>query len=497
MALLALAAVSSSSATATVSSEAESLGTLLRCDIAGESDARCLWADGEGNAVGADEIVRRMMRAEGLDAQQDAVEHRRLQDHMRYLEDVRSHAVREGIEFSYKVGVNTRHLYLDEDRKQTAVEFVRQELQAQRRRRLEEVQPAAQPPASSRRLATLPATFNWCSSDNPQGKSICTPVKSQNRCGSCWAFAATDAIETAVSANSKTPPIPLSPQQFLDCSKREMTVTFQYCWASSGVSGAKWLLPEMKWGSQNNGCDGGMTHGAFADAAGLRLSLMSELDLPYKEVDQVTLNPFKSQTKPPTMSSQNVTCENVASKAAASIENWEQAVGKKCDVSSNPTELLKLALQTQPISVAINSGSNFKDYKGGLYECPNNGDFVENSEIDHAVVLVGYGMEGSTPYWIIKNSYSSQWGDKGYLNLKMDSKLNCGVNVFPVVPLGAKAGSAKTTIDGGGDKLFLYLSPGVWIMIASVVSVGTIVLTVMGVIISRRLRAEQLESGRQ
>lgn len=483
------------SSVAAASSEPVSFGTLLQCETAG---GRCLWADGKGNTIPSAEVVRQMMASEGLDAREDVEEHRRLQEHVRYLEDVRSLATQEGVEFSYKVGVNTRHLYLDHERKQTAQDFVRQELHAQTRRRLEEAQEALQP--ATRRLAsTVPATLNWCSTDNPMNKNICTTVKSQNKCGSCWAFAATDAIETAVAVNSKNNPIPLSPQQFLDCSKREMTATFQYCWAASGVTGAKWLQTEMKWGSQNNACDGGMTHGAFADAAGLHLSLMSELDLPYKEVDQVTLNPFKSTTKAPSSSSSsgNTTCENDPTKAAASIENWEQAVGKKCDNSSDPTQLLKIALQNQPISVAINSGSNFKDYKGGIYECPNSGDFTDSSQIDHAVVLVGYGTEGSTNYWILKNSYSSQWGDKGYLKIKMDSKINCGINIFPVIPLGAKAGSAKTTIDGGGDKVFLYLSPTVWIFIASVTTIATIVLTAVGLVVARRRRATQLASGQQ
>lgn len=481
----AVALIASASAS---SPEPASFGTLLRC----ENGARCLWADGKGNAVNGAEVVRQLMKSEGLDAREDVEEHQRLQEHVRYLEDVRSHAAHEGVEFTYKVGVNTRHLYLDHERKQTVQEFVRQELHAQTRRRLEEAAPAA------RRLASLaPATLNWCSTDNPLKKNICTTVKSQNKCGSCWAFAATDAIETAVAVNSKKDPIPLSPQQFLDCSKREMTATFQYCWAGSGVTGAKWLQTEMKWGSQNNACDGGMTHGAFADAAGLRLSLMSELDLPYKEVDQVTLNPFKTMTKAPSASSGsgNATCENDPTKAAASIENWEQAVGKKCDNSTDPTELLKIALQNQPISVAINSGSNFKDYKGGIYECPNSGDFTDSSQIDHAVVLVGYGTEGSTNFWILKNSYSSQWGDKGYLKIKMDSKINCGINIFPVIPLGAKAGSAKTTIDGGGDKVFLYLSPTVWILIATMATIATVVLTAVGLVIARRRRAAHLANG--
>uniref|UniRef100_K3W742 Peptidase C1A papain C-terminal domain-containing protein n=1 Tax=Globisporangium ultimum (strain ATCC 200006 / CBS 805.95 / DAOM BR144) TaxID=431595 RepID=K3W742_GLOUD len=485
MRALCVAILSSSVAMA----ETHSFGTLLQC----AAGSRCLWAGADGTPVVSDEIVRQMMESEGIDGDE---EKQRLEEHMRYLEAVQMHAAEEGLAFTYKIGVNARHLYLDGNRKLTAKQFVRQEVHAQTRRRLEEAEEAMQvKPEASRRLAvTLPSTLNWCSTDNPLKRNICTSVKSQNKCGSCWAFAATDAIETAVAVNSGNSPQALSPQQFLDCSKREMTATFEYCWAASGAKGATWLQPEMKWGSQNNVCDGGMTHGAFQDAAALHLSLMTELDMPYKEVDVVTLNPFKTTTtKAPSVSSANATCENDSTKAAASINNWEQVVGKKCDNSTDATELLKIALQQQPISVAINSGSNFKDYKGGIYECPNSGDFTDSSEIDHAVVLVGYGTDGSTDYWILKNSYSPQWGDKGFLKLKMDSKINCGVNVFPVIPLGATAGAVKSVVDGGGDRLFLGFAPGVWIAAAVVVSIATIVLTVIGVIVSNRRRAAMLK----
>ncbi|KAF1335568.1 Cysteine protease family c01a, partial [Globisporangium splendens] len=486
------AAILSSGVAVAASEETHSFGTLLQCAEGG----RCLWAGQDGTPVVSDEIVRQMMESEGIDGDE---EKQRLEEHMRYLEDVQTHAAEEGLAFTYKIGVNARHLYLDGNRKLTAKQFVRQEVHAQMRRRLEEAEEASQMKSeASRRLAsTLPTSLNWCSTDNPLKRNICTVIKSQNKCGSCWAFAATDAIETAVAVNSGNTPQALSPQQFLDCSKREMTATFQYCWAASGAKGATWLQPEMKWGSQNNACDGGMTHGAFQDAAALHLSLMTELDMPYQEVDVVTLNPFKTTTtKAPSSSSSsssNATCVNDPAKAAAGINNWEQVVGKNCDNSTDATELLKIALQQQPISVAINSGSNFKDYKGGIYECPNSGDFTDSSEIDHAVVLVGYGTEGSTDYWILKNSYSSQWGDKGFLKLKMDSKINCGVNVFPVIPLGAAAGAVKSVVDGGGDKLFLGFPPGVWIAAAVVVSIATIVLTVIGVIVSSRRRAAMLK----
>ncbi|DBA03244.1 TPA: hypothetical protein N0F65_011603 [Lagenidium giganteum] len=419
-----------------------SFGTLAHC----EDGQRCLWVDDNGELVDGSMIVRKLMDLEQLDMATDHSIRRRLEENMQYIEDVQRIAVSRGLSFNYRMGVNTMHLYQDNYRGLSAEEFVTQEFHATRRRLTEVQEPV---PASERRLAdSLPDTLNWCSTENPLKKSICTTIKSQNKCGSCWAFAATDAIETAVAVAGKSTPQTLSPQQFLECSRRSMSANFQYCWVSDKkAEGAPWLNSEMRWASQNNGCDGGMTHGAFADAAQSHLNLLTMIDLPYKESDDRNI-PTKSL---------NASCSPDDSRAAASIEGWEQAVGKHCSQSKDSSMLLKIALQKQPISVAINSGSQFKDYKGGIYDCPNNGDITSSSAIDHAVVLVGYGNDGSGEYWILKNSYSSQWGEKGFLKLRMDKKINCGVSVFPVIPTGARAGAAKLSVDGGGDEIFLGL----------------------------------------
>ncbi|KAJ0397635.1 hypothetical protein ATCC90586_006521 [Pythium insidiosum] len=322
--------MAAASAASSVMENAASFGTFVRCE---SGNARCLWVGQDGALVERDEMMRQLMSSENLDMARDTTERRRLEHHVQYIEDVHRVATESGVAFSYKMGVNTRHLYLDDRRTQTPAEFVNQEAHARRRRRLEEAHERRELEEMNRRLADIPKTLNWCSDDNPKKKNICTPIKSQNK---CW--------QTRSSIANRT--------------------------------------EEEK----------------------------------------------------------NASCQHNAQQGAASIENWEQAVGRDCSKASKPTELLKIALQRQPISVAINSGNQFKDYKGGIYECPNNGDFADSTKVDHAVVLVGYGVDGADEYWILKNSYSSQWGEKGFFRLRMDTKINCGVNIFPVVPLGAKPG---------------------------------------------------------
>lgn len=472
-------------ATSTAATSDASFGTLLSCE--GE---RCLWADKNGGAISKYEVMRQLMRENELDFEEHHDERRRLMRHVEYIEDVHRIAAQRGLEFRHLMGVNARHLFLDHDRELSADQFVQRELHAAHRRRLEESENGV-----PRRLTTssLPTSMNWCTTENPLKKNVCTRVKSQAKCGSCWAFAASDAIETAVAVANDGPAMALSPQQFLDCSRRNMTETFNYCWAQNGVSSASWLKPTMPWKSSNNGCDGGMTHGAFMDAAQYQLALVSEVYIPYKEtITDLTLVPgftHAPTATPKTEEERNKSCVIQAQNASAMITGWKQAVGDNCDASTDSAELLKIALQEQPISVAINSGGTFKEYKGGIYECPNNGDFPTSSMVDHAIVLVGYGVEGSTEYWILKNSYSSSWGEKGFMRLKMDAKINCGVSIFPVIPTGATKGAGEIKLTTGGDTSMLGLTPFLWVAIAAVTTIATVVLTAVGVMVHKRRRS--------
>ena len=78
---------------------------------------------------------------------------------------------------------------------------------------------------------------------------------------------------------------------------------------------------------------------------------------------------------------------------------------------------LRKAVRKAPIAVSLYAGGeNWKNYESGILSCPN------DAEINHAVLLVGYT---SQLHWIVKNSWGTTWGEKGYA--KIDVLQNCNI----------------------------------------------------------------------
>lgn len=93
------------------------------------------------------------------------------------------------------------------------------------------------------------------------------------------------------------------------------------------------------------------------------------------------------------------------------------------DVMKNETALLHAVLQT-PVSAVINAGlPSFQLYRGGIYDDPK----CTDKQLDHAVLIVGYGTMNGKDYWICQNSWGTSWGEQGYIRIARNKGNMCGI----------------------------------------------------------------------
>jgi len=85
-------------------------------------------------------------------------------------------------------------------------------------------------------------------------------------------------------------------------------------------------------------------------------------------------------------------------------------------VASDDQSMMQ-AVAGRPVSIAVYA-EPWKQYHSGLFtEC-------SGRQLDHAVLLVGYGT-ANKPYWKVKNSWATTWGEDGYIRLQRGGGVNC------------------------------------------------------------------------
>lgn len=195
-------------------------------------------------------------------------------------------------------------------------------------------------------------------------------IENQGQCGGCWAFSTAGALEGLYKIQ-KGDLLRFSKQQQIDCS------------SSYG----------------NQGCNGGLMSNAFKYTKDKGIE--NEKDYPYEEKD--------------------AKCRYSSSKVV--FKNKDHV-----DLPEGANQL-RDALKKQPVSVAVQADENaFKLYQSGIVSsgCGAN--------LDHAILAVAYGTTTSSgkKYWVVKNSWGTSWGEKGYIRIARGSQNGgkgiCGIN---------------------------------------------------------------------
>lgn len=218
--------------------------------------------------------------------------------------------------------------------------------------------------------SNLADAVDWSTKSCGSGNCV-TPVKNQGKCGSCWSFSSTGEIEsrTAIKTGKL---VSLSEQELMDCSKPE----------------------------GNKGCNGGLMDYAFKYVV-KNGGLCLDSDYPYKAKNDIMCRK-KCTPVDPIRSFKDVAKDNEAQLAAAASEG--------------------------PVSVAIEADKAiFQHYKTGVISG------MCGTKLDHGVLLVGYGTQGGSDFWKVKNSWGPTWGDRGYVLLEKGKSRRgeCGIAMQP------------------------------------------------------------------
>mmetsp|Transcript_39233 Transcript_39233/g.72173 ORF Transcript_39233/g.72173 Transcript_39233/m.72173 type:complete len:180 (+) Transcript_39233:637-1176(+) len=129
----------------------------------------------------------------------------------------------------------------------------------------------------------------------------------------------------------------------------------------------------------------------------------------------------------------NGTCPVVDASeyAVAGIEGY-------VTLAENDAASVMAALATiGPLAINVDA-SSWKSYESGVFD----GCSYDDMDINHVVVLVGYGTEDGLDYWLVRNSWSPLWGDAGYIKLLRDPSdaTPCGTDNTPLDGTGCEGG---------------------------------------------------------
>jgi cathepsin L len=246
----------------------------------------------------------------------------------------------------------------------------------------------------------LPASVDW------RDKGIISNVKDQGHCGSCWSFATAEVTETYWALSTGKLNV-LSEQQILDCTPNP-----NHCGGTGGCTGG---TPEIAW-----------------DQISKMGGLSSEWTYPYTSYY-----------------GENSTCKTTQVTPIAKVSSY-------VNLPENEQDPILYYLATSGPLVASVDSAKWHAYETGIFNSCNK----TNPQLGHAVMLIGYGTDPQFgDYWLIRNSWSPQWGEEGYIRLQRENPYTCGTDLNPSVGEGCTDGPPTITVCGNCGILYDTLYP--------------------------------------
>eukprot|EP00913_Durusdinium_trenchii_P027590 g25878.t1 len=229
---------------------------------------------------------------------------------------------------------------------------------------------------AARAKPKFPKNLDW----RERTPSVVSPVKSQGGCGSCWAFAAAEVIESHVAIKTGVL-LSLSPQELTSCTPNP-----RRCGGTGGCAGA-----------------------------------MSQLAFDYIKqqggVSDIWQYPYLSGTK----------------YASLECEAFNGTVYWPPKASITGHALME-AVQLGPVTVSVDA-SDWWLYHGGIFDGCNK----THPDISHAVDEKGQHVK----YWLIRNSWGTMFGENGYIRLRRYDDEPCGYDPHPLQGTACEVGGPE------------------------------------------------------
>ncbi|KAK3760409.1 hypothetical protein RRG08_018637 [Elysia crispata] len=227
-------------------------------------------------------------------------------------------------------------------------------------------------------------------------------IRDQSNCGSCWAFGSVEAMSDRICV-AQQGNVHLSAEDVLSCCEN----------CGNGCSGGYPTRAYQYWVR-----DGVVSGGVYGSKKGC---------YPYEVAPCHTPTPNCSHECP------TPKCHHQCIPGYSKSYSEDKHFGAKSYGVRGVQNIMKELVNNGPVTAAFTVYSDFMHYKSGVYKHKTGGQLG-----GHAVKIIGYGTENGQDYWLVANSWTTSWGDKGYFKIAKGNN-ECSIESYIVTGIPKQA----------------------------------------------------------